>query len=33
MDLNVLRANAGRAAALLKSLANQDRLLLLCQLQ
>jgi ArsR family transcriptional regulator len=32
MDLNVLRANAGRAAALLKSLANQDRLLLLCQL-
>ncbi|KMN37959.1 ArsR family transcriptional regulator [Chromobacterium sp. LK1] len=32
MDLNLLRANAGRAALLLKGLANEDRLLLLCQL-
>ena len=32
MDLNMLRANAGRAALLLKGLANEDRLLLLCQL-
>jgi ArsR family transcriptional regulator len=32
MDLMLLRANASRAAALLKSLANEDRLLLLCQL-
>ncbi|GGY15882.1 ArsR/SmtB family transcription factor [Paludibacterium paludis] len=32
MDLNVVRENASRACALLKSLANEDRLLLLCQL-
>ncbi|MFC3626740.1 ArsR/SmtB family transcription factor [Vogesella amnigena] len=32
MDLTVLHDNASRAAALLKSLANEDRLLLLCQL-
>ncbi|MFC3532137.1 ArsR/SmtB family transcription factor [Vogesella facilis] len=32
MDLTVLHDNAARAAALLKSLANEDRLLLLCQL-
>jgi DNA-binding transcriptional ArsR family regulator len=32
MDLTVLHDNANRAASLLKSLANQDRLLLLCQL-
>ena len=32
MDLSVLHDNAARAAALLKSLANEDRLLLLCQL-
>lgn len=32
MDLMLLRTNASRAAALLKSLANEDRLLLLCQL-
>jgi DNA-binding transcriptional ArsR family regulator len=30
--LTVLHDNANRAASLLKSLANQDRLLLLCQL-
>jgi DNA-binding transcriptional ArsR family regulator len=32
MDLTVLHDNANRAASLLKSLANPDRLLLLCQL-
>lgn len=32
MDLSILRDNASRAAALLKSLANEDRLMLLCQL-
>ena len=32
MELNVLRDNATRATSLLKSLANEDRLLLLCQL-
>lgn len=32
MELNVLRDNAARATSLLKSLANEDRLLLLCQL-
>ncbi|MXR36028.1 metalloregulator ArsR/SmtB family transcription factor [Neisseriaceae bacterium B2N2-7] len=32
MDMNLLRENASRAAGLLKSLANEDRLLLLCQL-
>lgn len=32
MDLSILHNNAARAAGLLKSLANQDRLLLLCQL-
>ena len=32
MDMNLLRENAARAAGLLKSLANEDRLLLLCQL-
>ncbi|CUA82018.1 MULTISPECIES: ArsR/SmtB family transcription factor [Gulbenkiania] len=32
MDVKVLRSNASRAAALLKSLANEDRLMLLCQL-
>ena len=30
--LEQLRASAGRACALLKALANEDRLLLLCQL-
>lgn len=32
MDLTILHDNASRAASLLKSLANEDRLLLLCQL-
>ncbi|BAK78632.1 transcriptional regulator, ArsR family [Pseudogulbenkiania sp. NH8B] len=32
MDLSLLRENAGKASALLRSLANEDRLLLLCQL-
>lgn len=32
MNLSVLNANATRATALLKSLANEDRLLLLCRL-
>lgn len=32
MELTLLRDNASRAAGLLKSLANEDRLLLLCQL-
>lgn len=32
MDLSLLRENAGKASLLLKSLANEDRLLLLCQL-
>ena len=32
MDIELLRNNAGQAAALLKSLSNPDRLLLLCQL-
>ncbi|WP_024304416.1 helix-turn-helix transcriptional regulator [Pseudogulbenkiania sp. MAI-1] len=32
MDLALLRENAGKASLLLKSLANEDRLLLLCQL-
>jgi DNA-binding transcriptional ArsR family regulator len=32
MDLSELKKNAAKAAALLKSLANEDRLLLLCQL-
>jgi DNA-binding transcriptional ArsR family regulator len=30
--MNQLRASAGRACALLKAMANEDRLLLLCQL-
>ncbi|WHI46474.1 metalloregulator ArsR/SmtB family transcription factor [Microbulbifer sp. EKSA008] len=32
LDLNKMRDSAGQAAAMLRSLANQDRLLLLCQL-
>lgn len=32
MDLSILHDNASRATSLLKSLANEDRLLLLCQL-
>ncbi|TDR80529.1 ArsR/SmtB family transcription factor [Paludibacterium purpuratum] len=32
MDLSELKKNAAKAASLLKSLANEDRLLLLCQL-
>jgi len=32
MDLTVVRENASKACALLKSLANEDRLMLLCQL-
>jgi DNA-binding transcriptional ArsR family regulator len=32
LDPKVLRTNAGRAAALLKSMANRARLLILCQL-
>ncbi|MBV8633932.1 MAG: helix-turn-helix transcriptional regulator [Burkholderiaceae bacterium] len=32
MDLTELNKNAAKAASLLKSLANEDRLLLLCQL-
>jgi len=32
MDLSELKKNAAKAATLLKSLANEDRLLLLCQL-
>jgi DNA-binding transcriptional ArsR family regulator len=32
MDLSDLKKNAAKAATLLKSLANEDRLLLLCQL-
>lgn len=32
MDLTELKKNATKAATLLKSLANEDRLLLLCQL-
>ena len=32
LDVAALRASAGQAQALLKTLANQDRLLLLCQL-
>ncbi len=32
LDLNVLRAGAERAVGALKLLANEDRLLLLCQL-
>jgi len=32
MDLSELKKNAAKAAVLLKSLANEDRLLLLCQL-
>lgn len=32
MDLSELKRNTTRAATLLKSLANEDRLLLLCQL-
>ena len=32
MDLTLLRENASKASSLLKSLANEDRLMLLCQL-
>lgn len=32
MDLSELKIHAAQAASLLKSLANEDRLLLLCQL-
>lgn len=32
MDLSELKKNAGKATSLLKGLANEDRLLLLCQL-
>ncbi len=32
LDIDSLKANAASASALLKALANQDRLLLLCQL-
>lgn len=32
MDLTVLHNNAAKASSLLKSLANEDRLLLLCQM-
>lgn len=32
LDMQQMRANAADAAALLRSLANEDRLLLLCQL-
>jgi DNA-binding transcriptional ArsR family regulator len=32
LDLNALRASADKASGLLKTLANRDRLLLLCQL-
>lgn len=32
IDLDLLRSNAGQAVAILKLLANEDRLLLLCQL-
>ncbi|MBV8045826.1 MAG: helix-turn-helix transcriptional regulator [Paludibacterium sp.] len=32
MDLSELKKNAAKATSLLKSLANEDRLLLLCQL-
>ncbi|USD20117.1 ArsR/SmtB family transcription factor [Microbulbifer variabilis] len=32
LDLDKMRDSAGQAAAMLRSLANQDRLLLLCQL-
>jgi ArsR family transcriptional regulator len=32
LDVHVIRASAARATALLKALANTDRLLLLCQL-
>lgn len=32
IDLDQMRASAGRACALLKTLGNVDRLLLLCQL-
>ena len=32
IDLDTMRASAGRICAMLKSLANPDRLLLLCQI-
>jgi DNA-binding transcriptional ArsR family regulator len=32
LDISALRASAGEAAAMMKILANEDRLLLLCQL-
>jgi DNA-binding transcriptional ArsR family regulator len=32
LDIGALRASAAQAAAMMKSLANEDRLLLLCQL-
>ena len=32
LDIDSLKANAASASALLKALANPDRLLLLCQL-
>ena len=32
MDINELEANAARASALLKTMANQSRLLILCHL-
>ncbi|WP_444886619.1 ArsR/SmtB family transcription factor [Microbulbifer sp. JMSA008] len=32
LDIDKMRDSAGQAAAMLRSLANQDRLLLLCQL-